>query len=193
MYRTSHGDRLGVREDVGKALSDWLHVVDGQPAAGSQIVVLTELAAMLDQLRPAGLDHSRSRLAWSGLKGARGQSTAVVTLEHRTRPDWSIEINIEPTSAVISWLSAHEHIGEHDGWNDRLWTSVVVDATAAIMRGDYEVEHVTRLGQWYRTRIIDVHDPASPRLLDSSGPLWFWILRPFPGEITRGRVDFTSP
>lgn len=173
------------------ALADWLRVIDG-PGAGGQWAVLDELATMLDHLRPDGLDRSRSRLAWSPPKGAPSPSTAVVTLEHRTHDDWSVEIRIEPTSAVIYWLSAHEYIGEHDGSDDRPWTSVVVDATAAILRGDYEVEHTTRLGQWYRTRIIDVHAPAMPELLDSSGPLWFWMLRPFPATIKRSRVDFTS-
>jgi hypothetical protein len=127
------------------ALADWMRVAD-EPTTASQRAVLDELAAMLDQLRPAGLDRSRSQLSRSTTKGARGQSAVVITLEHRTRNDWSVEINIEPTSAVIRWLSAHEHIEEHDGWDARPWTSVVVDAIAAILRGDYEVEHITRLG-----------------------------------------------
>jgi len=119
--------------------------------------------------------------------------TAVVTLEHTTHAEWSVEIHIVPTFATISWLTAHEYIGEADSYEDRPWVSVVVDATAAILQGDYEVEQTTRLGQLYKTRVIDVSDPASPVRLDSSGLLWFWILRPFPAKTTRRRVDFTSP
>lgn len=160
-------------------------------ATDTQRAVLNELGAMLDELAPAGLDRSRSLLSWSQVSHASEQM-AQVSLEHTTHRHWSVNIRVMPNSAEICWLSAHEHVDEDDAWDDRPWTSVVADAVASILRGEYEVEEVTRLGRWYKPRVIDVSDASGPRWLDSSGPLWFWLLRPFPATTTRERIDFTS-
>jgi hypothetical protein len=172
-------------------LSDWLQAAAGS-ATPAQQALLDELGEMLDGLEPVALDRSRSRLTWAPADYDKGHLAAVVTLEHLRRPDWSVRIEAESRSAVIYWLSAHEHVDETDGWDDRTWTTVVVDAVAAILRGEYEVEEITRLGRWYKTRIFDVADPANPEWFRSSGPLWFWLLRPFPATVTRRRLDFTS-
>jgi hypothetical protein len=169
-----------------------MEVAEGT-ATGAQQAVLDELAAMLDALAPAGLDRSRSHLVWSPATSDSKPLQAQITLEHVSQPAWQIRVEVEAACAVIYWLSVHEHVDEDDAWLDRPWTSVVVDAVAAILRGEYEVEEITRLGRWYQTRVIDVAVPAGPQLRQCSGPLWFWLLRPFRATITRRRVDFTCP
>jgi hypothetical protein len=183
---------LSIGEYGGVPLKDWLQTMDG-PANDAQQAVLEELGAMLDDLAPEGLDRSRSRLVWSSSATDPPDMTAEVTLEHVSRPDWAVEIHVHPRGAVVYWLSAHEPVDEHDAWDDREWTSVVVDAVAAILRGDYEVEEVTRLGRWYETRVIDIVDRAGPRPLGSTLPLWAMVLRLFPAKTTRKRIDFRSP
>jgi hypothetical protein len=179
------------RHDGSVALSDWLDVAEGSPTP-TQRALLDELGEMLDQVQPIALDRGRSRVTWSPGEDDTDHLAANVALQHLRRPDWSIRIHAEPSRAIICWLSAHEHIDATDAWEERSWTTVVVDAVAAVLRGEYEVEEITRLGRWYKTRIIDVSDPGSPEWLRSSGPLWFWLLRPFPARVTHQRLDFTS-
>jgi hypothetical protein len=184
--------RPGRGKYVWVPLSDWIQTSDG-PANDAQRAALEELGAMLDHVAPEGLDRTQSHLAWSRSVVDSPQMTAEVTLEHVNHPDWRVELHVHPRGAVVYWLSAHEPVDEHDDSDDRIWTSVVIDAVAAILRGEYEVEEVRRLGQWCKTTVIDMADPDSPRSLGSTLPLWAWLLRPFPATTTRDRVDFTSP
>jgi hypothetical protein len=154
--------------------------------------LLQELGEMLDDLRPDALDRSRSRVIWVPSRFDENTMAARVDLEHRRHSDWSVSIRVEPRMAVVSWLSAHDGFDATDGSDTYPWTTVVVDNVAAILRGEYEVEQTTRLGRWYKTRIIDVSDPSNPEWLRSSVPLLFWFLRPFPATTSRHRVDFTS-
>ncbi len=57
--------------------------------------------------------------------------------------------------AIVSWLKTHEHIYAADATPGRPWTTIVVDATAAVLRGEYEVESIYRRNRPLRSRIID--------------------------------------
>jgi hypothetical protein len=173
-------------------LSDWLQIAEGS-VTPTQQTLLEELGAMLDDLEPVALDRSRSRLTWAPAEYDKDQLAAEVVLVHVQRPDWSVHIQVEPSSAVIHWLSAHERMDETDGWDDVHWTMVVVDVVAAVLRGEYEVEETVRLGRWYRTRIIDVTERDNPETFRASAPLWFWLRRPFPATVIRRRLNFTGP
>lgn len=152
--------------------------------------MLDELARMLDHLQPALLDRSRSRLVAAKAEGSTEEDAAVVVFEHATDPDAAVEVVIAPSGAIIAWLGVHEHVDPDDAWEDRPWTVAVVDAVAGILRGEYQVEDMTRLGHWVRSRVIDVADPNGPRTLTTSAPLWGWALHFFPAVVARRRVDY---
>ncbi len=172
-------------------LSDWLTVADG-PATPAQRAFLDGLGETLDSLQLVGLDRARSTVVWTAAGGGTDPMAVEVTLVHASHPDRSVTIRVEPRSADVYWLSVHDDFDETDGSDQCPWTSTVVETVAGILRGDLEVEEVTRRGRWYKTSVIDVSDPSNPEWLHSSVPLLFWFLRPFPATVTRRRLDFTS-
>jgi stage V sporulation protein SpoVS len=84
---------------------------------------------------------------------------------------------------------AHEHVYADDGDTERPWTTVVVDAVAALLRGEYEVHDHYRGARLVKTR---VHDTLlGRRHISTSGSLLG--LLPFFSKVDRvGRraVDF---
>ena len=53
---------------------------------------------------------------------------------------------------------------------------MVVDVTAAALRGDYVVEDHYRGSHWVKNRIVDMADPDRPQLISEMGiVLWSWV------------------
>jgi hypothetical protein len=115
--------------------------LDGaHPAAGDAVA---ELVRMLDVLRPARLDRSRSH---ARVTSGRGGSSVDVLLAHEAGSDSDVWIVVGEDEATVSWLATHEHVQAGDGDAGRPWTTVLVDAVAAVVRGEYEVQ------RWYKGR-----------------------------------------
>jgi hypothetical protein len=141
---------------------------------------------MLDIVSPTKLDTGRSAItsktSWFELEGPE------ITLVHKSDPEDSITIVVDSGSAVVAWLSAHEHIYPNDARPGQAWTKVVVDATAAVLRSEYEVEDQYRGERLIRTRVLDVTD-SPPRVVSTTGNAL--ALLPWGSRRTvRRRVDF---
>jgi hypothetical protein len=98
-----------------------------------------ELLRMLDKVRPAELDRDRSSVK---LK----DDSLELTLQHRTRPDWTIWATVGEGDSIVGTNWAHEHFfapkpGEVE---ERPWTTEMVDFIAEILRGDIEIETTFR-------------------------------------------------
>lgn len=146
---------------------------------------LTELATMLDSLRPARMDTSRSSVR------QRDTGAGVeIEIMHQVDPDSTVSVILGDGDGIISWLSAHEHIFPADAPTDRPWTTVTVDAIAEILGGEYAIEDHYRGKRLIKTRIIDVADPAGERIMETIGTPLALIPWPGPKRVERRRVDF---
>jgi hypothetical protein len=127
-------------------LARWFGKIELRVEPGAPITALLgELVKMLDALRPTRVDR-----ASSSVHQERNRSVVVV-LAHDADEDGGMTIEAGDKSAIISWLSAHEHVDSDDGNDERPWTSVVVDVAAAALRGDYVVEDHYRGSHWVKT------------------------------------------
>src|SRR5512133_268131 len=106
-------------------------------------MVLADLVRMLDALHPSQLDPVRSRVSSTG-HGWMLPHAAEIQLRHRLDPDAGVDVVVGPEEAIVSWLKTHEHVHAADATPSRPWTTIVVDATAAVLRGEYEVESIYR-------------------------------------------------
>jgi hypothetical protein len=166
--------------------STWFgEVAYGMPSSSQE--VLDGLVWMLDVVQPQALDQERSHVVSSGHGWAAYE--VEFRLAHLEHADWDITVAVGRDEALVSWLMAHEHVHADDGDSERPWTTVVVDAVAALLRGEYEVH------DHYRgTRLIktSVHDTLlGQRHVSTSGSLLG--LLPFFGKadrVERRTVDF---
>ena len=167
----------------------WFGAVDlaGIPLAGRQVV--TELIEMLDQLQPRLIDPGRSAIRCQG-HGWELRPAAEIRLVHRTDDDATVEVIVDDREAIVSWLAAHEHLDTADGSPLRAWTSAVVDLTAAVLRGQYEVETTYRGSRPIKTRIIDTAGDRPGRLVSESGTFGSWLPSARPTRVTRQRLDY---
>jgi hypothetical protein len=78
-----------------------------------------------------------------------------IRLAHVDRPDYDVELIIRADEAVILWLGTHEHVYPSDATPNRPWTTVIVDAAAAIIRSEYTVERTLRWGHVARSHLLD--------------------------------------
>lgn len=172
---------------VGMPAVTWFRDVAHEGIPPSSRAVLDGLVQMLDAVQPQALDRERSHVASEGHGWAAYDVEFL--LAHADQPDWDITVAVGRDEALIGWLMAHEHVWPDDETADRPWTTVVVDAVAALLRGEYEVQ------EHYRgTRLVktSVHDTLlGRRHVSTSGSLL--SLLPFLGRVDRVErrtVDF---
>lgn len=115
--------------------------------------VLDGLVVMLDAVQPQALDRARSHVVTSGHGWA--EYDVEFLLAHTDDDESDITIAVGGNEALVSWLMAHEHIYPEDGDAERPWTTVVVDAVAALLRGEYEVTDHYRGDRLVKTTIHD--------------------------------------
>jgi hypothetical protein len=103
-----------------------------------------ELTRMLERVAPRRLDRERSELS-----GAAG----TYLLAHDRRPEWDIDVTLDPDEIVVAAAGAHEHfMAWASGPEDpRPWTVEAVDFVAELFRGEIVVRRCYR-GRWL-TRI----------------------------------------
>ena len=178
-------DMRGCRPVSGNDdLVRWFGHVDLTEAPSHAESVAIELVRMLDAVQPARLDRRRSVVRVNG----QGQTAeAEFLLAHVDGEYADLLLEVDTLEATIHWLTMHEHVMPQDGSEDRPWTVVVIDAVAAILRGEYEVEEVRKRGRLVKSRLIDRSDG---RVLSVTGGLFAWLL-PGRSEVgPRGRLDF---
>lgn len=146
--------------------------------------IANELVRMLDAVQPTRLDRSRSAVR---VEGAGESAEAGFLLAHVDGERADIVLEVDTVEATIYWLTMHEHVMPQDGSEDRPWTVVVVDAVAAILRGEYEIEEVRKRGRLVKTRLIDRSDG---RVLSVTGGLFAWLLPGRAAVSPRESLDF---
>ncbi len=114
--------------------------------------MLQALLPMLNEVQPQALDPQRSHILSTGHEWR--EYDVEFLLAHREDEDSDITVAVGAKEALISWLMAHEHIYPEDG-ADRPWTTVVVDAVAALLRGEYEVLDHYRGDRLVKTTVHD--------------------------------------
>jgi hypothetical protein len=149
------------------AESGWFGRVSLDAAPDSARRVFDELSRMLDVVQPEALDRARSHAVDSGHDW--NAYDVEFRLAHGDDERSDITVAVGKEEALVSWLMAHEHIYPDDGGEGRPWTTVVVDAVAALLRGEYEVRDHDRGDRLVKT---SVHDrPLGGRHVSTSGSL----------------------
>lgn len=173
-------------------LEHWLgDLADTSQAAPPQIAALAALGDMLDALKPQYLDRERSSVRWCSLGPEDPSPMVLVTLEHVTDRDATVEVAIWPDQANIGWLDEDEQMSEDYAGADEEWTSAVADLVASVLRGDYAVEDTYWLGRWIRTRIMEIRPGSKPRQRSISVNWPWWLLiRPPGADVSLRRLDF---
>jgi len=92
--------------------------------------------------------HRHARLVPASAR--RRNDGIVVRLVHANDPHATIEVTVDERQAFIEWLSAHEHLDVGDDSTERSWTTQLVDAVAALLPGEYEVQAATWAACWSR-------------------------------------------
>jgi len=111
-------------------------------------------------------------------------------LVHANDPHATIEVTVDERQAFIEWLSAHEHLDVGDDSTERSWTTQLVDAVAALLPGEYEVQD-SYLGRLLvKTRVVDVANPSVPRVISTIGTLLLPLSAFEPTRVRRRRVSF---
>ncbi|MCW2499809.1 MAG: hypothetical protein JWN87_1485 [Frankiales bacterium] len=143
--------------------------------------VLAELIRMLDAVSPAGWTPSA---VMPSTAATAAQRTSRSDWRNVDRPDHDVELIISD-EAVVFWLGTQEHVYPNDATPDRPWTTVIVDAAAAIIRGQYTVKQTLRWGHVARSHLLD---NVTGRRLSETGTLL--ALVPGPSRRQRTSVDF---
>jgi len=173
----------------GGSAGRWFASVDLTEAGDSARVVLAETVRMLDALRPMQLDPARCRVKSTG-HGWTLPRAVEIHLHHRIDPDAGVDVVVGPDEAIVSWLKTHEHIYATDAAPGRSWTAVVVDATAAVLRGEYEVEVHYRGNRLVRSRVIDTAGTQHHTVGESGTLLSCWLPSLRPRRVERRRLDY---
>ena len=146
--------------------SRWFGAVSVETASAAVTEVLRELMTMLDTVQPTAMDRARSHVVAQGHGWAEYE--VEILLAHQHDHDEDITLAVGADGALLSWLGTHDHVYPHDGSRERPWTTVVVDAVAAILRGEYEVIEHYRGDNLVKTT---VHDAVEGRTLTTIGSL----------------------
>jgi hypothetical protein len=166
--------------------SSWFREVPSDLPVASRAVVAA-LVEMLDVVQPQALDRARTQIRTTGHGWA--EYDVEFRLAHADDADADITVAVGSDEALLSWLMAHEHVCADDGDAERPWTTVVVDAVAALLRGEYEVRDHYRRDRLVKT---SVHDTLlGDRHVSTSGSLLG--LLPFlrrVDRVERRTVDF---
>lgn len=162
-------------------------VTAGAPAAALSVV--DELVRMLDQAQPTLLDPERSVIGPAGTTWP--EYDWLIRITHKSYADAAISIAVDKDHAVVSWSNAHEHVYSEDGTAERPWMTVVVDAVAAVLRGEYVVETRYKGDRPVRATILDMADPDAPRMVSEVGTLLSsWFPWPRVTQIERSRLSY---
>lgn len=130
--------------------------------------VLNGLVELLTVVQPLTLDRGRSHAVATG--HGRHNHGVEFLLAHRDGEAADVIVAVGSDAALISRLLAHEHVYAADGNEDRPWTTVVVDAVAAVLRSEYEVRDHYRGRRLVKT---SVHDTVRHgQCLSTSGSLF---------------------
>jgi hypothetical protein len=135
------------------AATTWFGEVVQPDLPPSGQAVLDGLVEMLDVVQPQALNRERSHVVTDGHGWA--EYDVEILLAHADDTDADITVAVGHDGAVIGWLMAHEHVYADDGNADRPWTTVVVDAVAALLRGEYEVQEHYRGEHLVKTSVHD--------------------------------------
>lgn len=133
--------------------SSWFREEPPQDLPPAAQAVLDGLVEMLDVVQPEALDRVRSHVITSGHGWAEYEVEFL--LAHRDDEEADITVAVGRDEALLSWLMAHEHIYVDDGDAERPWTTVVVDAVAALLRCEYEVRDHYRGDRLVKTSVHD--------------------------------------
>lgn len=173
-------------------LDPWFAELDlGESPPPSVEAVASKLAAMLTRLRPASIDRNRSGIRRTRPDWAFGDVSFEVHLAHESDPDCDIYLVIAEDEAMIMWSSAHEHMYLGDADLLALWADEVVDAVAAILRGEYVIEEHWRGDRLTKVRIIDTAG-GEEEVLSTTGSLFFWLPSRRPRRVERRMVSFDT-
>ena len=168
---------------------EWFGRFDlGIAPTAATTAVIGELVEMLDSVRPSLLDRDRSSVQPSG-HGWTLEHSVVAHLAHATNPEAGIDVVIGEKEATVSWISAHEHVHSKDGDEQRPWTTVVVDAVAAVLRGEYVIEEHWRGEHLKKVHIIDVAG-NDERMMSTTGSLFAWLPSRRPWKVERRVVSY---
>jgi hypothetical protein len=175
-----------------RRLARWFAVIELTDAdvPSSVITCLRELVEMLDIIDPSRLDHGRSSIRQTGHGWIVRGGGVEIHLAHETDECADVDVVVGDREAIVSWLSAHEHVFSEDGDQVRPWTTVVIDVVAAVIRGEYEVENHFRGKRLIKTRIVDVADRERPRDLGSTSSLFGWLPWSSPKRVEAQRLDY---
>jgi hypothetical protein len=175
-----------------RRLGRWFAVIELTDAdvPPSVITCLRELVEMLDIIDPSRLDHRRSSIRQTGHGWIVRGGGVEIHLAHEADECADVDVVVGDREAIVSWLSAHEHVSSEDGNLDRPWMTVVIDVVAAVMRGEYEVESHFRGKRLVKTRIVDVADRERPRHLGTTSSLFGWVPRPGQKRVEVQRLDY---
>jgi hypothetical protein len=174
-----------------RRLGRWFAVIELTDAdvPPSVIACLRDLVEMLDIIDPSRLDDARSSIRQTG-HGWIVPGGVEFHLAHETDECADVDVVVGGREAIVSWLSAHEHVFSEDEDLDRPWTTVVIDVVAAVMRGEYEVESHFRGKRLVKTRIVDVADRERPRHLGTTSSFFGWLPRPGQKRVEVQRLDY---
>lgn len=143
---------------------------------GAVALALAEMVDMLDGLCPSKLDRSRSAIRASGHDWNTPADGVEIYFAHDTEDDAAVDAVIGSKDALVSWFPTHEHVFPEDGTGERPWLKVTVDLLAAVLSGEYLVESHYRGSRLVKSRVLDVINPGSPRVLSTTGSLLGWLL-----------------
>lgn len=146
--------------------SRWFDSVSVDGASPAVSDVLHELVAMLDAVQPTAMDRARSHVVGQGHGWVEYEVEFLLAHRHDDNEDVTVAVGAD--GALLSWLSVHDHVYPSDGSRERPWTTVVVDAVAAILRSEYEVIEHYRGTSLVKT---SVYDAAEGRTLLTVGSL----------------------
>ena len=137
-----------------------------ETASAAVTDALRQLMTMLDTVQPTAMDRARSHVVGQGHGWVEYE--VEILLAHQHDHDQDITLAVGADGALLSWLGTHDHVYPHDGSHERPWTTVLVDAVAAILRGEYEVIEHYRGDNLVKTT---VHDAVEGRTLTTIGSL----------------------
>ncbi len=175
--------------DISADVRRWFGSVELTDAPDAARTVLAQIVRMLDALHPSQLDPAGSRVRSIG-HGWTLPRAVEIHLRHRLDPAAGIDVVVGPDEAIVCWLKTHEHIYAADATPSRPWTTIVVDATAAVLRGEYEVESIYRGNRLLRSRIIDVADAQQTTVGESGTLVSSWLPGLRPRRVERRRLDY---
>ena len=174
------GVRQYVRVDGAARWFGSVSIGEGRSAGRA---VLDGLLQKLDQLQPSSLDAQGSWIRDT----KRGSE---FHLAHRDDRDAGIDLVVDQEEALLFWLGGLNHADREDGTPHSPWTTVAVDAVAAILRGRYRVSSHYRSSRMVKRELFDVSDGAERLISTKANPLTSWLPSRRPRRIESRDLDY---